>query len=216
MGIKNIVKKAAGKAGNAVAKLSALSPEQLEAVEQKRIAYLSEMPSGDDPMAIELTSRLIAAAGIEIYSAYLPQISKVYVPIQADAEYQAPFDSASNIRFFNITKWVVDSEENSLEKLVNVYDVVSSERCNIALVFHRTRETTDVFLGVVNTDNVDHNVDIDTYIRRIEGALRGNFPGSEWASGAASGEIPCLKSLRDVSVAAVSNVPTEKSEKYIS
>lgn len=61
MGIKSIVKKAAGKAGNAVAKLSALSPEQLEEVEGKRTAYLAEMPSGNDPMAVELTSRLIAA-----------------------------------------------------------------------------------------------------------------------------------------------------------
>ena len=126
MGIKSIVKKAAGKAGNAVAKLSSLSPEQLEEIEGKRAAYLAKMPSGNDPMAIELTSRLIAAAGIEIYSAYLPQISRVYVPVEADAEYAGSFDPASNIRFFNITKWVVDSEENSLEKLVNVYDVVST------------------------------------------------------------------------------------------
>ncbi len=216
MGIKSIVKKAAGKAGNAVSKLSALSPEQLEAVEEKRAAYLAEMPPADDPMAVELTSRLIAAAGIEIYSAYLPQISKVYVPVEADAEYAGPFDSASNIRFLNITKWVVDSEENSLEKLVNVYDVVSSEHCNIALVFHRMRSGTEVYLAVVNTANADHNVGITSYIRRIEGALRGNFPGSEWAGGPSSGQIPCLRNLKDMSVAAVSNVPTEKSEKFIS
>ena len=216
MGIKSIVKKAAGKAGNAVAKLSALSPEQLEEVEGKRTAYLAEMPSGNDPMAVELTSRLIAAAGIEIYGAYLPQISRVYVPVEANAEYAAPFDSASNIRFFNITKWVIDSEEDSLEKLVNVYDVVSTEHCNIALVFHRTRHRTEVYLAVVNTANADHNVDVTSYIRRIEGALRGNFPGSEWATEPGSDQIPCLQNLRDMSVAAVSNVPTEKSEKYIS
>ena len=216
MGIKSIVKKAAGKAGNAVAKLSSLSPEQLEEIEGKRAAYLVEMPSGNDPMAVELTSRLIAAAGIEIYSAYLPQISRVYVPVEADAEYAGPFDPASNIRFFNITKWVVDSEEDSLEKLVNVYDVVSTERCNIALVFHRTRHGTEVYLAVVNTANADHNVDITSYIRRIEGALRGNFPGSEWADGPSAGQIPCFKNLEDMSVATVSNVPTEKSEKFIS
>ena len=216
MGIKGIVKKAAGKAGNAVAKLSSLSPEQLEEIEGKRAAYLAEMPSGNDPMAVELTSRLIAAAGIEIYSAYLPQISRVYVPVEADAEYAGPFDPASNIRFLNITKWVVDSEENSLEKLVNVYDVVSTEHCNIALVFHRMRHSTEVFLAVVNTANADHNVDITSYIRRIEGALRGNFPGSEWTDGPSAGQIPCLKNLEDMSVATVSNVPTEKSEKFIS
>ena len=61
MGIKSIAKRAAGKAGNAVAKLSALSPEQLREVDDRRQRYLSEMPSSDDANAVELTSRLIAA-----------------------------------------------------------------------------------------------------------------------------------------------------------
>ena len=216
MGIKSLVKKAAGKAGNAVSKLSSLSPDQLEKIEDAREKYLGEMPSPDDPVANELTSRLIAAAGIEIYSAYLPQIDKVYVPAESATEYGRPFDAAHNERFINITKWVSDPEENSLEKLVNVYDVLSNERCNIALVFHRTRDVVQVHLGVIDTENADNNVNVESYIRRLEGALRGNFPGSEWSGGVFSGTIPCLRGLRDVSVASVSNIPTEKSEKFVS
>ena len=90
MGIKSIAQKAAGKAGKAVAKLSSLSPEQLREVNERRQRYLSEMPSADDATAVELTSRLIAAAGVEIYNAYLPQIAGMYVPVEADAEYGAP------------------------------------------------------------------------------------------------------------------------------
>ena len=216
MGIKSLVKKAAGKAGNAVSKLSSLSPDQLEKIEDAREKYLGAMPSADDPVANELTSRLIAAAGVEIYSAYLPQIDKAYVPAESATEYGRPFDAAHNERFINITKWVSDPEENSLEKLVNVYDVLSNERCNIALVFHRTRDVAQVYLGVIDTENADNNVNVESYIRRLEGALRGNFPGSEWSGGVFSGTIPCLRGLRDVSVASVSNIPTEKSEKFVS
>lgn len=220
MGIKNIIKgavgKAAGKAGNAVSKLSALSPSQLEEVEERRARYLEEMPSSDDATAVEQTSRLIAAAGVEIYAAYLPQIGSIYLPLTASAEYDGPFDAARNIRFLNITKWVSDPEENSLEKLVNVYDVLSNERCNIALVFHRTKLTTEVYLAVVNTENADNNVDADSFVRRLEEALRGNFPGSECSGGVGSGTLPCLRGLSEVSVATVSNVPTEKSEKFVS
>lgn len=216
MGIKSIAKRAAGKAGNAVAKLSALSPEQLREVDDRRQRYLSEMPSADDATAVELTSRLVAAAGVEIYNAYLPQIAGMYVPVVADAEYDgAAFDARYNARFLNVTKWVSDPEENSLEKLVNVYEVLSSEECNIALVFHRGRRKTDVYLAVVDTTNSSSNVNAKDYARRLEGALRGNFPGAEWG-GIESGEIPCLKDMRDISVATVSNVPTEKSEKFVS
>ncbi len=216
MGIKSIAKRAAGKAGNAVAKLSALSPEQLREVDDRRQRYLSEMPSSDDANAVELTSRLIAAAGVEIYNAYLPQIAGMYVPVVADAEYDGTdFDARYNARFLNVTKWVSDPEENSLEKLVNVYEVLSSEECNIALVFHRGRRKTDVYLAVVDTTNSSSNVNAKDYARRLEGALRGNFPGAEWG-GIESGEIPCLKDTRDMSVATVSNVPTEKSEKFVS
>lgn len=216
MGVKKIVKKVAGKAGDAVSKLASLSPEQVEQVESMRAAYLAEMPSPDDPTAVELTSRLLAAAGVEIYSAYLPQIHDVYVPIASEAEYEKAFNAAFNIRFLNITKWVVNREEDSLEKLVSVYESLSNERCNIALVFHRSRTGTDVFLGVVNTENADNNVDANSYAQRLEGALRGNFPGSEWAGGARAGRIPCLDRLSDRSVAMVSNVPADKSEKFVS
>lgn len=44
MGIKNVVKKIGGKAGDKVAQLSSLSPAQVENVQLLREKYLLEMP----------------------------------------------------------------------------------------------------------------------------------------------------------------------------
>ena len=55
MGIKNIINKAGAKAADKVAKLSALSPEQLKQVEEQREKYLADQPNISDE---ELTNRL--------------------------------------------------------------------------------------------------------------------------------------------------------------
>lgn len=216
MGVKGLIAQAGGKAANKVAKLSSLSPEQLQEVQGQRDQYLSQMPNPNDSTAEELTKRLLAASSIEIYKAYLAQLKELYVPIERATEYGKDFDTARNIRFFNITKWVVDKSENSLEKLINVYEVLSNEDCNISLVFHRTCETTNVFLAVTNTQNADNNVASDNFGIRLSEAIKGNFPGSEWAKEIGRGVIPCMKNDIPYSVAIASNVPTEKSEKFIS
>lgn len=213
MGIKNAIVRAADKAGNAVATVSVLSSSQLDEVDKKRTAYLSEKPNPADEQAVELTNRLLATAAVELHNAYLPQLRNVYAPIDPFIEYPTGFNAGNNIRFMNITKWIVDPNEDSLEKLVNVYDVLSDEDCNIALAFHRTSASTEVFLAVVNSDNASDNIDADNFSKRISDALRGNFPGSEIGP-ANRGPIPCLDSRRPFSVAAVSNIPAEKNEKF--
>lgn len=215
MGIKSMIKKAGTKAADKVAKLAVLSPEQIEEIENRREEYLSQMPSSNDPTANELTSRLLAACGVEIYNAYLSQLQECYVPIEKDAEYSDSFMPAHNIRYINITKWVTDTKENGIEKLVNVYQVLSNEDCNIALVFNRTGLSTNVYLAVINTHNDDNNSTVDIFFDRIKAAVKGNFPGSEWTDDIGKGTIPCFDA-RDYSVASVSNVPTEKSEKFMS
>ena len=218
--VKNWVVKTGKKAGDSVAVLSQLSPAQLSDIQTKKDMYMSEKPDPGDPQAVELTARLMAENGVEIFNTYLSQIKQLYLPLDPSAEYGRPFEPGFNIRYFNITKWVTDKEENSLEKLVNVYAVLSNEDCNIALVFNRTKEKTDVYLAVVNTMNRGDNYEVESLSKRIVSAIRGNFPGSEiGADGhgeAAIGRIPCLDKYKNSSVAIASNVPTEKSEKFIS
>lgn len=213
MGIKNLINKAGAKAADKLAKLSALSPEQLKAVEEQKEKYLADRPDITDE---ELTNRLLASCGVEVFNSYLEQIKELYVPLENSAEYNEDFNPAYNIRYFNITKWVTDKRENSLEKLVNVYEVLSNERCNIALVFHRTENDTKVYLAVINTENANDNVNVENYKKRLLEAIKGNFPGSKVKEEIGRGRIPCLNNQKSYSVATVSNLPAAKSEKFIS
>lgn len=214
-GYKKCRKKIGGKAGDKVAQLSSLSPAQVENVQLLREKYLLEMPNPNDPTAREQTERLMAASSVEIFNAYLPQIKDLYLPIKNEAEYGKEFDDAHNIRYINITKWVTDKKENNLEKLVNVYAVLSNEDCNIALVFERKQNKTNVYLAIVNNKNSTSSTDADNYKDQIVEAIRGNFPGAEWKD-SGLGVLPCFKDDKNYSVATASNIPTEKSEKFIS
>ena len=164
MGIKNVVKKIGTKAGDTVTKLSVLSLEQLEKIQEEREKYLSQKTDPRDTASEELTSRLLAAGAVEIYNAYLKQIKQLYIPIEINTEYDKQFNPNYNTRFINITKWITDKKEDHLDKLVNVYEVLSNEECNIALVFNRTKTTTNVYLAVTNIKNDNNNVDVDSYI----------------------------------------------------
>lgn len=217
MGIKNVVKRIEDKAANKVNQLSALSSEQLDHVEELKTKYLSEMTDPSDTAATELTNKLLAICGVEIFNAYLSQIKELYVPIKHSIEYgDKELDVSHNIRYFNITKWVTDKKENNLEKLVNVYQVLSNEDCNIALVFHRKRKETKVYLAVVNTKNSDNNTDVENYRKRIAEAIKGNCPGTELSDEQTYSTLPCFDDKKKYSVATATNIPTEKSEKFIS
>ena len=209
MGIKERFKRAGIKAADTIAKLSSLSPEQLQEIQARRAAYLLEMPRMDAEAVEEQTKRWLASVSIEIYSEYLKHLKGSYLPIPSSEEYDAPFRPPYNIRFFNIRRWVTDKRENSLEKLVNVYEVLSNEDCNIALVFHRTMERTEVYLAITNTLNADDNVDVENYRRRLAEAIRGNFPGSELDERGGRGVLPCLKEGVPYSVASASSIPGE-------
>ncbi len=215
MGVKNVVRRIGEKTGDKVARLSRLSPSQIIDIQAKREEYLLEMPNPDDEVARVMTEKMMGATSIEVFNAFLAQIKDLYLPMMEIAEYDEEFDVDFNIRYFNITKWVTDKKENSLEKLVNVYAVLSNEDCNIALVFHRTQEKTNVYLAVVNLKNGNNRVDADIYRDRLKEAIRGNFPGAELKNDGV-GVIPCLDNDKAYSVATASNIPTEKSEKFFS
>ena len=211
-----MVSRVGNRAGDSVAKLAKLSPDQLNEIEEKRERYLTEMPDPTDATATALTEKLLAANSVEIYNAYLPQIHELYVPVSVTAEYgNRKFDAGHNIRYFKITKWVTDHKENSLEKLVNVYEVLSNEECNIALVFYRSIKGAEVYLAVTNTKNSRDNNAVNSFKNRLKDAIRGNFSGSELKDEGV-GIIPCLNNKLAYSVASATNIPTEKSEKFIS
>lgn len=215
------------KAGDGIAALSVLSPKQLQDVEEKRKRFLSEKPDMNATDIQALIKKNMGAIGIEVYQAYLEQLSSIYSPVNVNLE---NFDEDNRIRFFDITKWVIDTEEQSLDKLVNVYHVLSEDECNIALIYHRTVTQCNVTIGIVNTDERYSDPAIaDKYYSRVVGAIKGNFPGAElqevnskkrdYGVGIPECLIGAQNSIGEgkvKSVAVVSNVASEKSEDFIS
>lgn len=214
-GAGKIAGKVANKGGNIVAKASGLSSAQLEKIEEKRNAYLMEKPE-TDPESIE---RLLGSYAIEAYEAYLPQLSELYRPMFiGEADDERSLDN--RIRYFEVTKWVTDPTEDNLDKLTNMYHVLSEENCNIALIFNRRVSGTTVYFAVVNNSEKDTPHIADMFGKRLESSLLGNFPGAEIKKlphdKLNAGVIPVLKDIKKSSVAIVSNIASEKSEKFIS
>lgn len=214
-GAGKIAGKVANKGGNIVAKASGLSSAQLEKIEEKRNAYLMEKPE-TDPESIK---RLLGSYAIEAYEAYLPQLSELYKPMFiGEADDERSLDN--RIRYFEVTKWVTDPTEDNLDKLTNMYHVLSEENCNIALIFNRRVSCTTVYFAVVNNSEKDTPHIADMFGKRLESSLLGNFPGAEIKKlphdKLNAGVIPVLKDIKKSSVAIVSNIASEKSEKFIS
>lgn len=218
---------AAKKMSDGITTLSVLNPKQLQEIEAKRTTYLSQKTDMNGEEVRTVIQKNMGAIGIEIYQAYLEQLSKVYLPVDVS---MGNFDEDNRIRFFDITKWVTDTEEQNLDKLVNVYHVLSEEEGNIALIYHRMKDKCQVTIGIVNTDERYSDPAIaDNYYSRVIGAIKGNFPGAD-IQGLNSkyrdygiGIPECLVETKGdsdeekvKSIAIVSNVASEKSKDFIS
>lgn len=210
---------AADKGANLVAKASGLSSAQLQNIEERRQKFMNEKPD-TDPEGIK---RLLGSYAIEAYEAYLPQIAALYEPIHIEIGNDER-SLINRIRYFEITKWITDPSENSLEKLINVYQVVSRDACNIALIYNRKKNGCKVYLAIVSNDSEDKPQIVDVLEDRIISAMKGNFPGVEFKQRDKDtrernlyglGVLPCLEKTDNFSVASVSNIATEKTEDFL-
>ena len=204
--------KVADKGGNLIAKASGLTSAQLEKIEKLRENYLSEKPEFDE----EGIKRLLGTYSIEAYEAYLPLISSLYHPMALNRD-NDEMAVNNRIRYFEITKWVSDPTEDNVDKLTNMYQVLSEEDCNIALIYHRDKKRCKAYFAVVNNDYKDTPSIANAMEDRLVASVRGNFPGVEIKSRNVTGDgvgiIPELGSIKNTVIAAVSNVSSEKSEK---
>ena len=204
--------KVADKGGNLIAKASGLTSAQLEKIEKLRENYLNEKPEFDE----EGIKRLLGTYSIEAYEAYLPLISSLYHPMALNRD-NDEMAVNNRIRYFEITKWVSDPTEDNVDKLTNMYQVLSEEDCNIALIYHRDKKRCKAYFAVVNNDYKDTPSIANAMEDRLVASVRGNFPGVEIKSRNVTGDgvgiIPELGSIKNTVIAAVSNVSSEKSEK---
>ncbi len=189
-----------------------LSPSQIADIEDRKKKYFLEDPQNNS----EIVQRKLGAVGIEVYQAFLPELSSIYTPIPTVSD---KFNANNRIAYFDITKWVLNAEENYIDKLINVYHVLNGEDCNIALIFNRTQCNCTVTLAIVNTGENDPSKTKED-INLLIDAIKGNFPGitlKTQVNGSASRGIPpCLEKHNGHHIASVTNVAAEKSEKFIS
>lgn len=213
---------AAAAVEDGIAAAASLSPLQLREIEKKRTAYFSGTPDMGGDAAQTLVKRNLGAVSIEVHQAFLERLKTDYLPVNGTVHRLDPYN---RIRFFELTKWVSDPQEKNLDKLVNVYQVLSEEDCNIALIYHRTASSCRVTMAVVNTDpDASDPAKVNSFHDRIVAAVRGNFPGVEIHDMDGSGIPPCLQNVirtkhaiqRVKSVATISNLASEKSENFIS
>ena len=154
---------AADKGANLVAKASGLSSGQLQNIEERRRRFMNEKPE-TSPEGIK---RLLGSYAIEAFEAYLPQIAQLYEPISIDWG-DNERSLIYRIRYFEITKWVTDPAEDSIEKLVNVYQVISRDDCNMALIYDRKKEGCQVYLAIVSNDPEDKPQIADAFGNQVE------------------------------------------------
>ena len=162
----------------------------------------------------------LACIESNVFQSYLPQIKNLYEPLKE--QQKNPDDKGNNwkpdihptqVQGFDITKWVIDPNEDSIEKLCNVYQVLAGEECSVALIYRRDEECCHVQLVTCNNkEGAEQPQDGESPAKRLRAALQGNFPGVVCSKELIKNPIEAFQG----SVAVLSNLATEKSEHFIS
>lgn len=159
--------------------------KQLESIENSKREYLSAENEKEmkDQLALE---RNLQATRCSVFRSYLPHVKDCYEPPKEDSGDKESLDEealsteANNrVMCFDVTKWVEDPRENSIEKLSSVYQSLCGEQCAVALIYRRTADVCRVTLAVANHAQEGAPTIVQGLSDRLRSALRGNFPGSE-------------------------------------
>lgn len=147
--------------------------------------------------------------------------------LATDAYMVLPFDKynenkiveyVKNIRALRIERWVYDKDENIGDCFKNVLSVFAGTENSLALFVRRTPHNTE-FYFVIKNIGPGCNEDSLNNIDLLRDALQGNFQGSkietvkEKNNGADTKK--CFHFDGVQSIAALCNIPSEKSEDYI-
>ncbi|WP_425448524.1 helicase HerA domain-containing protein [Dethiothermospora halolimnae] len=80
----------------------------------------------------------------------------------------------NNIRLFKINKIVYDKNENTMDKLSNVYNALGNIGGSLITIINSDGDNTDMYVGTrLNTKGINSPKEV------IEKSFKGNFPGSE-------------------------------------
>ncbi|MCL2192238.1 MAG: hypothetical protein FWB78_02440, partial [Treponema sp.] len=121
---------------------------------------------------------------------------------------------ASNIRALRIKRCVFDKEEKVSDCFKNVLGVFANSEDSLALVLRRTPNRTEMFFTTKNI-GIGRNEESKNNIELLANSVRGNFPGTEVEVVKDSTES-LFKFDEAKAISVLSNVPSEKSEGFIS
>lgn len=184
-----------------------LSEAQFKSLNAQRDAWELEEKKDND----NLIKNLIKTSETYFSHAYLAKLHDSYAPTTDDGEFEK-----TRIGAFEITKWVTDPEEDSIEKLANFYQIFSKENCNIALLFRREMTGCKVYMAVCDTSEGHQETMVtNLLVPRAKDSLKGNFPGVMYGEISAADAVQSLLSTdEDQTVAVISNLAGEKSENF--
>jgi len=137
-----------------------------------------------------------------------------------DAKEKSPqykISPESNIRALRVDRWVFDKEEQSSDKFKNILNVFAGGESNLAILVKREKEKTTLHFVLKNEtlgetskwDASTSNADL------LKSAIIGNFSGTNIENV----DVPFC-AFPDIgqmqSVSCLTNIPSEKSERFIS
>lgn len=152
---------------------------------------------------------------------YMTCLETDYTVLPFDEYYNSEeaISYSSNIRALKVSRWIYDKEEKIADCFKNVLSVFAGTDNTVSLVLHRTPKSTDMYFVVKNV-GLGRNEESKSNIDLLADSLLGNFPGSDVEVIDGSNSKLDIKELFEFknaeAVACLSNIPSEKSNDYIS
>ena len=172
-------------------KYAVIKDEQLNNYRSRQEAYLKEKQffnnGGHDEYELNAAQKAMAQADIDLHQRYLESLPELYEATKV-GEYSfneetntyhedMEYNYDARVRLIDVSSIVVDSNENNINKLSNVYRSIMGENCNVALIYQRNPEQSKLFLGLSNQNEEFEPSFAEDYLSRMESSLHGNFPG---------------------------------------
>lgn len=108
-----------------------------------------------------------------VFKEYLPHISECYSVVDCPRT-TSPTESVAS---FEVSKLVLEKNDKVLEKLKNVYQLLSGTGNSIAVIINRTFRECKMFIAI-GTERDDSEL-VKNLATNVRDAFLGNFPGSE-------------------------------------
>lgn len=148
--------------------------------------------------------------------AYLPRLSTDYGVLCFDDKYNQneAVCYENNIRTLQVKRWVFDKAENPGECFKNVLSTFADGDHTIAMLVKRKVDASEIYF-VVKNEGQGRNEDSRNNIILLNNSLKGNFPGTYTELVSPSNAKKSFAFEESKSVAVMTNIPSEFSEKFI-